>query len=322
MAKKYTEDDLIEEIQRLADELGERPTWDDMRIRGEISTKPFKNRFGSWASAIEAAGFRTHKDSYTDEELIDELHRLRQEIGETPTWQDMLEDGRMSPKTFENHFGSWSAAVQAAGLTPYAYVGYDADDLLEHLQGLAEELGETPTQKQVERAEGPSVKPYVNRFGGYNQALRKAGFEPNKPLDGTVILTCDECGEDYEEYQSRVEQSRCCSLDCLHEWRGTINGADHPNWRGGRENYGRNWRKQRRACLARDDNRCRVCEMTMGEHQDEWGQQLHVHHIIPARKFDDPEARNDLNNLITLCRSCHNRWEGIPVIPSTDEAVN
>jgi hypothetical protein len=36
---------------------------------------------------------------------------------------------------------------------------------------------------------------------------------------------------------------------------------------------------------------------------------LHIHHITPRSEFESVEASNSLSNLITLCPSCHRRWE-------------
>jgi 5-methylcytosine-specific restriction endonuclease McrA len=53
------------------------------------------------------------------------------------------------------------------------------------------------------------------------------------------------------------------------------------------------WQKARAAARQRDGNRCRRCPST---------ERLEVHHIV---SLEDGGARYDLNNLITLCSSCH-----------------
>lgn len=71
--------------------------------------------------------------------------------------------------------------------------------------------------------------------------------------------------------------------------------------------YGVNWSKQQQRCLERDNYTCRVCN-TSG---DELDRQPAVHHIKPRSEFDGtPMEMNDLDNLITLCPSCHGRYEG------------
>ncbi len=52
----------------------------------------------------------------------------------------------------------------------------------------------------------------------------------------------------------------------------------------------------RELVLARDNNRCRVCE---SEHQ------LVVHHIDGTNNRDKMNANNHPDNLLTLCRKCH-----------------
>lgn len=72
--------------------------------------------------------------------------------------------------------------------------------------------------------------------------------------------------------------------------------------------YGQNWEEQRKKALSRDNNRCVECGITQKEHRqrpDLFGEGLHIHHIIPARKFESYEKANELNNLETLCANCH-----------------
>jgi len=94
-------------------------------------------------------------------------------------------------------------------------------------------------------------------------------------------------------------------------------GSDNPNWRGDHRDYGPNWYEQRRAARERDGFECQVC----GISDSTLDYELDVHHIRPRRKFTtesgefDYEAANRLDNLVTLCRSCHNQWEGIPLRP-------
>jgi 5-methylcytosine-specific restriction endonuclease McrA len=53
------------------------------------------------------------------------------------------------------------------------------------------------------------------------------------------------------------------------------------------------WQKTRAAARQRDGNRCRRCPST---------ERLEVHHIV---SLEDGGSEYDLNNLITLCSSCH-----------------
>lgn len=74
--------------------------------------------------------------------------------------------------------------------------------------------------------------------------------------------------------------------------------------------YGPNWQAQRKLVLERDGYRCRTC----GASGDEI--LLHVHHIRPFREYgyvpgenENYRIANQLDNLVTLCPSCHRRAE-------------
>lgn len=79
-------------------------------------------------------------------------------------------------------------------------------------------------------------------------------------------------------------------------------------------NYGPNWPAQRDAARARDGYMCRHCGAPERE-----GRQHDVHHVTPLRAFGYTPGVNDiqaisklanrLENLITLCSTCHRRVE-------------
>lgn len=83
-------------------------------------------------------------------------------------------------------------------------------------------------------------------------------------------------------------------------------GENHPNWKGGHEPYyGPNWRMQRKKARARDNYTCQACD------EKEDGHELDVHHITPFREFglENYKKANQLDNLTTLCHSCHIKVE-------------
>ena len=61
------------------------------------------------------------------------------------------------------------------------------------------------------------------------------------------------------------------------------------------------WRKIRKACIARDYKKCYRCEKKGGKNN----QQLSVHHIVPRNEG----GATELPNLITLCTECHDLVE-------------
>ncbi|NWG33939.1 MAG: DEAD/DEAH box helicase [Chloroflexi bacterium] len=74
-------------------------------------------------------------------------------------------------------------------------------------------------------------------------------------------------------------------------------------WSNDPNDYGSGWGKIREHVRARDGYKCQVCGTP------ESGRQHHVHHKIPFRAFASREEANRLENLVTLCPSCHKKAE-------------
>lgn len=88
--------------------------------------------------------------------------------------------------------------------------------------------------------------------------------------------------------------------------RGIRNGNRHSNWKGGHSKYrGQDWYSKRQSTLIRDNYTCQECYIRREELDNP--QHMHVHHITPYQISKD----NSLDNLITLCASCHNKREHI-----------
>ena len=128
----------------------------------------------------ELAAFRAGlRRRYTDEEILEELRQAAERLGRSPTMREFADDGeaRVHPQTVIEHFGTWNAAKRAAGLFPRRFL--TRDDLVVQLRNLGEELGRTPTARDLaERGRSlPSASLYAHTFGSLADALREAGFE-------------------------------------------------------------------------------------------------------------------------------------------------
>ncbi len=78
-------------------------------------------------------------------------------------------------------------------------------------------------------------------------------------------------------------------------------------------NYGPNWHEQRDRARARDGYRCTRCNAPERD-----GRQHDVHHLIPFRDFgylpgqnENYREANRLDNLVTLCSTCHRSVEAV-----------
>ncbi|KUK45682.1 MAG: Putative ATP-dependent helicase, partial [Anaerolinea thermophila] len=84
----------------------------------------------------------------------------------------------------------------------------------------------------------------------------------------------------------------------------TVNNLkDQMLWNSEQNDYGSDWDKIRQRVLNRDGHRCQVCGAVGVDRP------LHVHHIQPFRSFTNRESANQLQNLITLCPTCHRKAE-------------
>jgi 5-methylcytosine-specific restriction endonuclease McrA len=142
------------------------------------------------------------------------------------------------------------------------------------------------------------------------------------PFYKCVEVKCHTCSEQLTRHAWEISRSErfFCDKDCLGKWRETTTGPEHPRWKGGfSPYYGPNWHLQRRRALERDDYTCQSCGVNQSDHTETMGRELDVHHIRRKESFGtDYDSANDLNNLVTLCRSCHKTWEGIPLRPRFD----
>ncbi len=116
---------------------------------------------------------------YTDEQILAELRESAERLGRSPTMREFAADTqtRVHPQTVIEHFGSWNAAKRQAGLVPRRFA--TREELLGRLRLLGEELGRTPTARDLDERKGsmPSKSLLWHTFGSFAQALREAGFD-------------------------------------------------------------------------------------------------------------------------------------------------
>jgi hypothetical protein len=116
---------------------------------------------------------------YTDDEILAELRTSATRLGRSPTMREFAADAeaRVHPQTVIEHFGTWNAAKRAAGLTPRRYIS--REELVAQLRELGEELGRTPTVRDIEARRGRMASKSLiwHTFGSLSAALKEAGFD-------------------------------------------------------------------------------------------------------------------------------------------------
>lgn len=141
-------------------------------------------------------------------ELVNELLRLHEEYGRTPTQALMAGRGDYDPDHYHDEFGSWEQALITVGFDPDARdtERYDMltdlhqsqriklkrlldsnepdqffrGQLLAELHRLAVELDKIPSSIDMRDYGRYSDSTYCKQFGSWSAAVEEAGFTPNR----------------------------------------------------------------------------------------------------------------------------------------------
>jgi DNA-directed RNA polymerase specialized sigma subunit len=276
----YTDTEVLEELQRVAAQIGHSPSRNEWQEHGEISAKTVRAHFGSWNEGLRAASLETTpQQTATEEDVLEAIQNLATKLGRPPTAQEMEQRGEWSVKVAQRRFGTWNTALREAGFEPLSKKDVPEDELVAELARLRNELGHVPSSTEMHEHGQFTLYLYVDRYGSWKQAVEAAGME----------------------------------------YRGYPSGQDHHLWKGGYGDisYGPNWYRQRKRALERDGFECQMpgCPIDRETHRERWDRDLNVHHITPLGAFIDAdgvldyERSNRLENLITLCQRHHTIWE-------------
>src|SRR5471030_3206421 len=111
-----------------------------------------------------------------DRELVRDLRRGAREAGRRRvTSAFYAEHGTFRPNTLARRFGSWNAALGAAGLTVTQHWNVPDAVLLKNLADVWRKLGRQPTWRELTKCRGFSAfagATYKRRFGSWHGALR------------------------------------------------------------------------------------------------------------------------------------------------------
>lgn len=273
---EVTVEGLKEDVERVTRIIDSKPSIRQYEKYGRYSTSLVDDRVGSWSELMALLGYERPKTGpqereYTNEELLEELKRISDLLGKSPSRTDVDEHALVSKSLYHYRFGSFNRAKKLAGLETvgvggeHAYIG----DLIDEMIDVAIEVGRTPYKRDMEKKGEFSPATYQRKFGSWSEAHKIAGLPARR--------AGQKLGYGY------VESVR---------------------------NYGSNWKEQRSKAIERDRYTCQSCGGHINELRDGQTTGLEVHHIVPIREFDEPEDANFQENLITLCSSCHHKAEG------------
>jgi hypothetical protein len=170
------------------------PAYEDVVAGSDRSTDPERasteaTTKGTTNNGVESsAGDQTAvhlSTSPTRDELIEALQRVGDIVDARPIQSDVLEHTTASIEDFAAEFGSWTAAVEAAGyeVNPGRRETITRRDVIEHIQELATDLGTRPTMTEMNERGEMSTTPVYKYFDGWDDALEAAGVADGPPVD-------------------------------------------------------------------------------------------------------------------------------------------
>jgi hypothetical protein len=118
LRRRYTDDEILEELRASAERLGKSPTMREFAADPEARAHPQTviEHFGTWNAAKRAAGLMPRR-FISREELLQQLRELGEQLGRVPTARDLDEnrDHVASKSLIWHTFGSLTNALREAG---------------------------------------------------------------------------------------------------------------------------------------------------------------------------------------------------------------
>ena len=285
----YDDASILQEIQRVAALLPEDGpiTRDAFGALARVDVTTVIRKLGGWQEALERAGFGDRyggkrvsakmRDqrarSATADDIVVELQRIARVVGRnTITRADLLEHSElMSERALLNRFGSWKAALDAAGLE-LSNMGrrWTEDEYFDNLLAVWTHYGRAP--RYAEMGKSPSrISPngYAAKFGTWGKA--KQAFVARVNADLAVGIS--EASESMPLRVTKVARPR------QEDQRSIPVGL-------------------RYQVLRRDNFKCVLCGRSPATDPSVV---LHVDHVLAFSRG----GKTRLDNLRALCQGCN-----------------
>jgi hypothetical protein len=183
---KWTRETIVAAIQRLA--------WEDADLAYAAVTvehvalfRAAVRVYGSWRAALEHAGFPDgawrRRRKWTQESVLAQIREL-QARGCSLAWSDIAKyhPALGAAAVRRSRFGSWKAALQAAGIDERSVRRLRRWDGAQIVAGILERRrrGEGLNAGAVERSDPSLISAARRTYGSWNRALEAAGIEPSQ----------------------------------------------------------------------------------------------------------------------------------------------
>jgi hypothetical protein len=191
--------------------------------------------FGRWSAAVNAAGLDYAGEvrripRWTPEKIIEAIKEAHRR-GDDLSWTNVTKDRRYSALAYaairDNRFGSWDAALEAAGLAASQVRRYEAwseERILRLIKERARQ-GKPLNSKAMQDDDSKLFNAALNYFGGWDKALEAAGIRPedvykrrrwNPQVITREIKSLSRAGEDLAAPNIRKAHSALYSAACKY----------------------------------------------------------------------------------------------------------
>lgn len=184
---KYTDEELIAQIQMLEKELDRVPTTAEFdRDLRTANSSTAREHFGSWDNFLLEAGFdKAFLEERTRERLKLQLQMQAEELGRAPYAREFK---AASFSVVIKHFGSWNQFLTETGIENRRK-DFTMGELISQVKMLANELGRTPTAVEFAQDPRTAALGIVKRtFGSWYQFIVAAKLVENYRNERVVLI--------------------------------------------------------------------------------------------------------------------------------------
>lgn len=180
---RWSDREILAALRRFAECEGRPPTEGDWQTNGadHPNAGTVKAHFDSWRGGLTAAGLGCEREQWDHELIRNAIHRFARRHGRPPSseqWRRKGPEKNPTAAVVRRHFGSFTAALAAAGYEPH-WRRFEEGEALRALRAYVEENAATPTVREWEKlGRRPSAGGLIKRFGSWNAALNAAGIPP------------------------------------------------------------------------------------------------------------------------------------------------
>jgi hypothetical protein len=184
--------ELYRDLCRVADEVGHPPFEKEYQTHGTYSHTTMLKWFAeesSWVEMMHALGFEEYESptrgkEYSDETLVAEVERVKEELGHVPSSTEFNTHSELSPNVVMCRFGeeSWPKAMTELGYEytpPRRETRYRDEEVVAEVERVKEVVGRVPRTTEFKKHSEMALNVVTRRFGegSWERAMHALGYD-------------------------------------------------------------------------------------------------------------------------------------------------